>query len=151
MVSKGLAATLALLSQKGLVQRAAPEEQALQHKIRERELWLIEERKNEKLRELEKEKERERNRALGRNSKLSGRDLERQREEEMRRLDRERLKLVEEKFKNYTPDVKIEYKDEFGRVLNTKEVLFLEFCLADAAGILLIIIWYFLGLQATGP
>ena len=122
-MSKGLAATLALLSQKGLVQRASTEDQALQQKIRERELWLIKERKNEKLRGLEKEKERERNRALGRNTKLSGRDLERQREEDMRRLDRERLKLVEEKFKNYTPDVKIEYKDEFGRVLNTKEVI----------------------------
>ena len=120
LVSSGLGATLALLSQKGLVQRLSPEEQERANKLRERELWLVEQRKKEKLRIAEREKEREKQRASG--HKLSGRDLERQREIDAKRLEREQIRLKEEKFKNYVPDVKIAYYDEFGRELNTKEV-----------------------------
>jgi U4/U6.U5 tri-snRNP-associated protein 1 len=120
LVSAGLGATLALLSQKGLVQRLSPEEQQRANKLRERELWLVEQRKREKIRTVEKERERETQRTSGR--KLSGRDLERQREDDAKRLEREQIKLKEEKFKNYVPDVKIAYYDEFGRELNTKEV-----------------------------
>lgn len=122
LVSAGLGATLALLSQKGLVQRLSPEEQERANKLRERELWLVEQRKKEKIRLIEMEKERDIQRASGR--KLSGRDMERQREADAKRLEREQIKLKEEKFKNYVPDVKIAYYDEFGRELNTKEVLF---------------------------
>ena len=81
-----------------------------------------EERKKDRLRQLEKEKERQKIRDTERSGKLSGREIERQREDEARRLEREKLKIAEEKFKNYTPDVKIEYRDEFGRLLNQKEV-----------------------------
>lgn len=122
LVSRGMAATLALLSQKGVVQLASPEERARQQKLRERELWLVEERKKEKLRQLDQDKDRQRTRALEKSGRLTGREIERQREEEARRLERERFKLAEEKFKNYIPDVKIEYRDEFGRQLSTKEV-----------------------------
>jgi U4/U6.U5 tri-snRNP-associated protein 1 len=120
LVSAGLGATLALLSQKGLVQRLSPEEQERANKLRERELWLVEQRKREKIRIVENERERESQRTAGR--KLSGRELERQREADAKRLEREQIKLKEEKFKNYVPDVKIAYYDEFGRELNTKEV-----------------------------
>lgn len=120
LVSAGLGATLALLSQKGLVQRLSPEEQERANKLRERELWLVEQRKKEKIRMVEKQRERESQKGSG--HKLSGRDMERQREAEAKRLEREQIRLKEEKFKNYVPDVKIAYYDEFGRELNTKEV-----------------------------
>ena len=120
LVSAGLGATLALLSQKGLVQRLSPQEQELANKRRERELWLVEERKREKLRAIEKDNERKDFKSSGR--RVSGREMERQREVDSKKLEREQIRLKEEKFKNYVPDVKIAYYDEFGRELTTKEV-----------------------------
>ena len=76
LVSGGIAATLALLSQKGLVTKRS-----------------------------EHEKE--------------------YKSQESKRKDKHKVVPSQEKLKNYNPDVKIAYYDEFGRELGPKEVLFI--------------------------
>jgi U4/U6.U5 tri-snRNP-associated protein 1 len=49
----------------------------------------------------------------------AGRRLTKKEEEELR--DRQRAKELETKFRDYKPVINLEYRDEFGRILNTKE------------------------------
>ncbi|KAI9202629.1 SART-1 protein [Polychytrium aggregatum] len=122
-VGSGLAATLALLSQKGLIESVSPDQLVKEERQKHRHKWLQEQKLREKKRELEREQEKQRNRERERDRK-SGRVNERQKEEDRyveQQRERERLREVEERFKDYNPDVKLEYHDAQGRSLNAKE------------------------------
>ncbi|KAJ1978345.1 hypothetical protein H4R35_001944 [Dimargaris xerosporica] len=123
LVSDGLAATLALLSQKGILKPKTAEEKESERLYLERQRWLAEQRYKDRLRELDDQHERAR---LIRNSrKGTGRDAaaaaDREHERLMLARDRERACEEQERMKNYKPDVRLEYTDEFGQQLDPKE------------------------------
>lgn len=125
LVSKGLAATLSLLNQKGLVSKPSEEQIERDRVAAERMRWIAEQKRRDLQRERERERERQRNRE--RDSGRSSRDKERQRERERERErekeleEREAMREFEKRMENYKPDVKLEYVDEYGRQMNTKE------------------------------
>ncbi|KNC96399.1 U4/U6-U5 snRNP complex subunit SNU66 [Spizellomyces punctatus DAOM BR117] len=122
LVASGLAATVALLSQKGFVEKASAEVLERERKQSEKRAWLAEQRKRDLLREIQKEKEKERNKE--RNKARGGGDRDRdwyREEQEARYAERERAREVEERFRHYIPDVNLDYHDEYGRKLNAKE------------------------------
>ncbi|KAJ3174634.1 hypothetical protein HDU87_007006 [Geranomyces variabilis] len=131
LISAGLGATLALLTQKGFVEKASPAEIERLRKQNERRAWLAEQKKLEKIREMAKQKEKARNRELNEKAKGKGKQQQQQHhqddhdwyreEQEARYAERERARETEERFKKYIPDVNLEYHDEYGRKLNQKE------------------------------
>ncbi|KAJ3035010.1 hypothetical protein HDV00_004382 [Rhizophlyctis rosea] len=130
LVSAGLGATLRLLTQKGFVEKLTPEEAEKDRKQKERAAWIAEQRRLEKLREIEVQKEKERKRAAERERQKSGRgggpsnvDRERdwEREDELRRAESARARAEQQRFQNYIPEVNLVYHDEYGRELNQKE------------------------------
>lgn len=147
LVSRGLAATLNLLNQKGNVfllidsQMARilttqnfigiiakpTEEQIKRDKIAAEQIrWQNEQRKKERLRELEEKREKERRRGHDRRSGKDGnsdrqRELEREREREREREEAQRMREYELAMQNYKPEVNLEYTDDTGRVMKTAE------------------------------
>jgi U4/U6.U5 tri-snRNP-associated protein 1 len=124
LVSGGMAATLALLKQKNLVEKVTDEQLDKEKRQIEKSKWMAEQRLKDKLREMQKEKEKARSREINKakGGRGGGRQDEWQQEEDNRALERARARELEEKFKNYTPAVDLKYKDEHGRALNQKEV-----------------------------
>ncbi|ORZ03357.1 SART-1 protein [Syncephalastrum racemosum] len=130
LVSGGLAATLSLLSQKGVVAKPTEEQLKRDRQAAQRLKWAAEQKKRD-LERAAREREREQNRRRGRHAERDtgnrGRDRELQRERERERErekeleEREAMRAFEERMKNYRPDVKLEYVDEEGRQLDTKE------------------------------
>ncbi|KAG1225588.1 hypothetical protein G6F35_003332 [Rhizopus arrhizus] len=124
LVSGGLAATLALLNQKGMIAKPT-EEQIKRDKIAAEQIrWQNEQRKKEHRRALEEQKEKERRRDHGRgrdHDRDRMRELEREREREREREEAQRMKEFELAMQNYKPEVNLEYTDNKGRVLKTAE------------------------------
>ncbi|KAF9111556.1 hypothetical protein BGX27_004746 [Mortierella sp. AM989] len=121
LVSRGLGSTLALLKQKGAYE-VGSSEQAERAKVQaDRAKWLAETRLREaKLaRELARDKARDKEKS--KDKSYSIRDRERDREYENQRREQQLLDEREARMKNYKPDVKLEYIDESGNRLNTKE------------------------------
>ena len=105
----GLAATLNILRQQGVL--AAPTaESAEREKVQlQRDLWLADQRRRIAHREVERQKAR------------GGNKDQAQREYENRLRDQQEARAGLESFKEYKPDVNIVYYDEFGRELTPKE------------------------------
>ncbi|GAN05013.1 SART-1 protein [Mucor ambiguus] len=126
LVSRGLAATLNLLNQKGIIAKPT-EEQIKRDKIAAEQIrWQNEQRKKERLRELEEKREKERRRGHDRKSGRDSnsdrqRELEREREREREREEAQRMREYELAMQNYKPEVNLEYTDDTGRVMKTAE------------------------------
>lgn len=118
-VSKGLAATLSLLKAKGEIKEATDEEQQRNVVERKRLEWLAEQRKKEarEERKLEREKSQRRD---GKQPRMD--DWERQ--QQIRESERIKAEEVARRYANYKPNFDITYRDEHGRELNPKQVLF---------------------------
>ncbi|KAJ3205615.1 hypothetical protein HDU82_005079 [Entophlyctis luteolus] len=134
LVSAGLGATLKLLGKQGFIEKVNDEQLERERKQRERAKWLAHQRfldkKAEILKERDKAIQREINKAKGPAKRGGGgggnrdnvdREDDWKAEEEMRAAERQRLRELEERFKDYSPDVNIKYNDEFGRELKPKE------------------------------
>ncbi|KAF9580935.1 hypothetical protein BGW38_002224 [Lunasporangiospora selenospora] len=121
LVSSGLGATLALLKQKGAYETGSAEHVERSKNQSDRAKWLAEAKLREvKLaRELADQKARDRERAKDKN--YSTRDRDREREYENQRREQQLLDEREARMKNYKPDIKLEYIDEGGNRLSTKE------------------------------
>lgn len=105
----GMANTLALLRQQGLVAQPNADQAERENVQRQRDLWLADYRR------LLAQREVDRLQARGGNKDQATREYEnRVREQQEARAN---LDL----FKNYKPDVNIVYYDEFGRTLTPKE------------------------------
>ncbi|KAF9238499.1 SART-1 family-domain-containing protein [Melanogaster broomeanus] len=105
----GMAGTLALLRQQGLVAQPSDDLQERERVQRHRDLWLADYRRQLAQRELER---------------LQGRGANKDqatREYENRVREQQEARANLETFKNYKPDVNIVYYDEFGRNLTPKE------------------------------
>ncbi|KAJ1655664.1 hypothetical protein IWQ61_004627 [Dispira simplex] len=105
LVSDGLAATLALLNQKGLVKRLSEEDKARERQYQERQQWIAKERLKDQRRQKE-----------GSSTRSS-----RHRDTDTVNRDREFAREQQERMRNYRPDVRLEYTDEYGQILSTKE------------------------------
>lgn len=107
--SSGLAATLNILRQQGIL--AAPTTESVEReKIQlQRDVWLADQRRKNAQRESERQKSR------------GGNKDQTQREYENRLRDQQEARGNLELFKDYKPDVNIVYHDEFGRELTPKE------------------------------
>ncbi|KAJ3401079.1 hypothetical protein HDV05_000697 [Chytridiales sp. JEL 0842] len=124
LVNVGLASTLQLVKQKGLVEKVTPEQLERERKQKEKNMWLAEQRLKDAKREAEKAKEKKR--AKEALAKSGGKHQQQHQQddysyEDERMEERKRARELEEKFKNYTPDVELKYHDEYGRSLNQKE------------------------------
>ena len=107
--STGMASTLNILRQQGLVATPSADQVERERVQLQRDLWLAEQRRRTAQREVERLK-----------SRGSSKD-QAQREYENRLRDQQEARSNLEAFKNYKPDVNIVYHDEFGRALDWKE------------------------------
>jgi len=105
----GLAATLNILRQQGILPTPTPESAEREKVQLQRDVWLTEQRRRITQRDLEKQKAR------------GGNKDQAQREYENRLRDQQEGRANLEAFKDYKPDVNIVYHDEFGRELTPKE------------------------------
>ncbi|KAJ1991074.1 hypothetical protein GGI25_003879 [Coemansia spiralis] len=132
-VGAGLSATLRLLRQRNMIDKLSAEQRERERLQRDRDTWVAEQRQ----RDLALQTERQRIKQLGRGttldpsrSKRSGRgkpdeltqkELEELKAREQEALDRKWAREYEDRMRDYKPDVKLEYFDETGRQLSTKE------------------------------
>jgi U4/U6.U5 tri-snRNP-associated protein 1 len=107
--STGMASTLNILRQQGLVATPTADQMQRERVQLQRDLWLAEQRQRMAQRDVERLK-----------SRGSSKD-QAQREYENRLRDQQEARANLEAFKNYKPDVNIVYHDEFGRALDWKE------------------------------
>lgn len=107
--SSGLAATLNILRQQGILTTSTTESTDREKVQLQRDLWLADQRRRVAQRELERQKGRGANKDQA------------QREYENRLRDQQEARANLEAFKDYKPDVNIVYHDEFGRELTPKE------------------------------
>jgi U4/U6.U5 tri-snRNP-associated protein 1 len=110
-VSGGMASTLSLLKSQGLIKPLTPEEREKERLYKDKMAWLIEQRRRDALRELEKEKTK----------KMGDAKDQATREYENRMREAAAAKEAMEAYRHYKPDVEIKYNDEFGRELTRKE------------------------------
>ncbi|KAF8952187.1 hypothetical protein BGZ52_007569 [Haplosporangium bisporale] len=121
LVSRGLGSTLALLKQQGVYETGSAE-QAEKARLQAEKARLLSNIRLDEARaakELAASKARDKEKA--RDKSYSSRDRERDREYENQRREQQLLDEREARMKDYKPDVNIEYIDESGNRLNTKE------------------------------
>ncbi|KAF4613943.1 hypothetical protein D9613_007570 [Agrocybe pediades] len=107
--STGLASTLNILRQQGILAQPSADQLEREKTQRQRDLWLAEQRRRVAQRELERLQSRGANKDQA------------QREYENRMREAQEAREAMDAFKNYKPDVNIVYYDEFGRALSAKE------------------------------
>ncbi|GLB40444.1 putative SART-1 family protein [Lyophyllum shimeji] len=107
--SAGMASTLNILRQQGILAQPSADQIERERTQLQRDLWLAEQRRRVAQRELERLQSR------------GGNKDQAQREYENRMREQQEARENLDAFKNYKPDVKIEYYDEFGRTLTPKE------------------------------
>ncbi|SAM03536.1 hypothetical protein [Absidia glauca] len=114
LVGRGLAATLNLLTQKGLMAKATPAQLARDKQVSEQLRWQAESRKREQ--QLKRQID-QRNKGTGERDRHREYDEDKQKEREGRDLMREH----ERRMADYKPDVQLGYYDDDGNELSTKE------------------------------
>lgn len=107
--STGMASTLNILRQQGILSTPAADQNEREKTQLQRDLWLADQRRRVAQREMEKLMSR------GANKDQATREYENRLREQQEARDNL------ESFKNYKPDVNIVYYDEFGRALTPKE------------------------------
>ncbi|KAL8751284.1 MAG: hypothetical protein Q9199_006522 [Rusavskia elegans] len=119
-INQGIGATLALLSQRGLIKH--DQEGGINALHRERSRFLAEKQKREAEAERKARQQRERDRASGKFDRMSAREREDDARQENKRRDQaESRHQVEIYAKEYKPNVQLKYFDDFGRNMNPKE------------------------------
>ncbi|MCJ1433119.1 hypothetical protein MMC27_002478 [Xylographa pallens] len=119
-LSNGIGATLALLSQRGLINKEDTGDINALH--RERQKFLAEKQKREAAAEQKARVQRERDRASGKLDRMSAREREEHARWENKQRDQAESRQMAEIFsREYKPDVQLKYVDEFGRSMNQKE------------------------------
>jgi len=107
--SSGMASTLNILRQQGILAAPVADQQDREKTQLQRDLWLADQRRRVAQREMERLQSRGANKDQA------------QREYENRLREQQEARENLEAFKNYKPDVNIVYYDEFGRALTPKE------------------------------
>ncbi|KAJ2848117.1 hypothetical protein IWW36_003491 [Coemansia brasiliensis] len=133
-IGMGLAGTLGLLKQRNMLDGPTEEQLSREQQQRSREQWMAEHRRQEKelqaerqrIKQLGKQQVQERaarksDKRRGKPDAMTQRELEEMKQREQEALDRKWAREYEERMRDYKPDVKLEYVDETGRQLTTKE------------------------------
>jgi U4/U6.U5 tri-snRNP-associated protein 1 len=107
--SSGMASTLNILRQQGILAAGSADSKDREKTQLQRDLWLAEQRRRIAQREVERLQSRGSNKDQA------------QREYENRLREQQEARENLEAFKNYKPDVNIVYYDEYGRTLTPKE------------------------------
>ncbi|KAH0559831.1 hypothetical protein GP486_003649 [Trichoglossum hirsutum] len=116
----GVGSTLAMLSQRGLIQSADTGDLNSLH--RERQRFLAEKRRREAEAERKARSQRERDRTSGKLDRMSAREREEHARWENKHRDQAESRQMADIFnREYKPDVELKYVDEFGRSMNQKE------------------------------
>lgn len=119
-VNQGIGATLALLSQRGLIKNDQTTDINALHRDRNR--FLAEKRSREAEAERKARLQRERDRTSGKLDRMSARDREEYARWENKQRDQAESRQMAEIFnREYKPNVELKYVDEFGRNMNQKE------------------------------
>ncbi|KAL9581725.1 MAG: hypothetical protein Q9212_003728, partial [Teloschistes hypoglaucus] len=122
-INQGVGATLALLTQRGLIQKPKdgnPTDLNALHRDRHR--FLADKRAREAEAERKARAQRERDRTSGKLDRLSARDREEHARHENKARDQAESRLMADIFsREYKPHVELKYVDEFGRGMNQKE------------------------------
>ncbi|ODN77678.1 hypothetical protein L202_04828 [Cryptococcus amylolentus CBS 6039] len=108
-VGQGMAGVLALLKHQGALKSRTAEDEEREKVQKQKDLWLADYRRRMAQRELEKIRSR------------GGDKDQAQREWENRMREQQEAKEALEIYRNYKPDVQINYHDEFGRQMTPKE------------------------------
>jgi U4/U6.U5 tri-snRNP-associated protein 1 len=119
-LNQGLGATLAMLKSRGLVKDT---DSGSQHALmRDREEFLAEKAHRESEMERRARLQRERDRTSGKLERMSAREREEHARWENKQRDQQEARHMAEVFnREYKPDVRLRYVDEFGRNMNQKE------------------------------
>jgi U4/U6.U5 tri-snRNP-associated protein 1 len=119
-LNKGVGATLAMLSQRGLIKPSDSGNLNTLH--RERQKFLAEKQRREAEAERKARLQRERDRASGKLDRMSAREREEHARWENKHRDQAESRQMADIFnREYKPDVELKYVDEFGRSMNQKE------------------------------
>ncbi|KAH0543945.1 hypothetical protein FGG08_001846 [Glutinoglossum americanum] len=119
-LNKGVGATLAMLSQRGLIKHSNSGELNTLH--RERQRFLAEKQHREAEAERKARLQRERDRTSGKLDRMSAREREEHARWENKHRDQAESRQMADIFnREYKPDVELKYVDEFGRAMNQKE------------------------------
>src|SRR5579862_3912269 len=119
-LSKGVGATLAMLSQRGLIKPSDSSNLNTLH--RERQKFLAEKQRREAEAEKKARLQRERDRTSGKLDRMSAREREEHARWENKHRDQAESRQMADIFnREYKPDVELKYVDEFGRSMNQKE------------------------------
>ncbi|KAJ2307478.1 hypothetical protein IWW55_000952 [Coemansia sp. RSA 2706] len=132
-VGTGLAGALNLLKQRNMLEMPSAEQREREQQQRGREKWMAEHRQQEQRLRLEKQRIKQlgkqptakpsgkSDRQRGKPDLMTQRELEELKQKEQETLDRKWAREYEERMRDYKPEVKLEYVDESGRQLTTKE------------------------------
>ncbi|EWC48713.1 hypothetical protein DRE_00018 [Drechslerella stenobrocha 248] len=118
-IGVGVGSMLSMLRQRQLVDSAMDPE--AHDKMMEKETFLARQRVAQLEAERKAKAARERDRNSGKFDKMSAREKEEYARYENKQRDTQEARDAAARFKDYKPDVKLEYKDEFGRSMNQKE------------------------------
>lgn len=118
-VSLSMADTLKLLRQRGVIDTDAEATEAQVRK--QRREWARQARKEQIERELRYAHEKNQLRNAGTYNTLSQREREELSAQQNRAREREEARAAEERFRDYKPDIKLEYRDDMGNLLSSKE------------------------------
>ncbi|KAJ2714046.1 hypothetical protein H4R19_001935, partial [Coemansia spiralis] len=135
-VGSGLAATLRLLQSRSMLDKVSDEQRARDKLQRSRTQWVAEQRQKDQA--LQRELQRIRQigkkqpeaaaavpspdgRRRGKADEMTQRELEELKAQEQAALDRKWARDYEERMRDYKPQVHLEYTDDTGRQLTTKE------------------------------
>lgn len=126
-MNRGVGATLAMLHQRGLLKRDEEAENKVQL-LRDRENFNVQKRLREVEAEEKAKSQRLRDRQSGKFDRMSAREREEHARWENKQRDLQEARDLQQRFKDYRPDVNLEYKDEFGRDMTAKEVCSISDC-----------------------
>ncbi|KAH8149478.1 uncharacterized protein LAJ45_06558 [Morchella importuna] len=119
-MSRGVGATLAMLNQRGLLKRDEEAENKVQL-LRDRQNFNVQKRLREVEAEEKAKSQRLRDRQSGKFDRMSAREREEHARWENKQRDLQEARDLQTRFKEYRPDVNLQYKDEFGRDMTPKE------------------------------
>ncbi|KAJ1727574.1 hypothetical protein LPJ61_004500, partial [Coemansia biformis] len=132
----GLAATLRLLQQRNMLDKLSDEQRQREEQQRSRAQWIAEHRREDmalqrelqRIRQLGKKnptaepaQEKSDGKRRGKPDEITQQELEELKAQEQEALDRKWAREYEERMRDYKPEVRLEYTDETGRQLTTKE------------------------------
>lgn len=117
----GIAAALNLLRSRGFIKPKTAEELADEENRKKQRMWAKGMAKERILRDIELSKKREKLRATSGYDKLSHKMREALARKENQERELVEAKEAQKRFENYKPDIKLEYRDEDGRLLSTKD------------------------------